>query len=147
MQAINKTAHIGGDRAGSVFRLYMGGSAIVTWFLAGEPKTMLSLASLAAPGTLLIWCLMFIGMAAMVDAVVNDFMPERFHWKSAVKQRHFILSGMAFCYVAQLYVAFSTVHSTGMLLYYLWNASAIMFISFVDAHQRSKDATCVITCT
>lgn len=147
MKTITNAAHLGSDRAGSVFRLYMGGSAIVTWFLAGEPKTMMSLAALTTPGNLLIWCLAIIGVAAMVDALVNDFMPQRFHWKAAVMQRHFILSAMAFCYVAQLYVAFSAMRTTGLLLYYLWNASAIMFISFVDAHQRSKDATCVITCS
>lgn len=53
---------------------------------------------------------------------------------------------MAFCYVAQLYVAYTHFRSTGLLIYYLWNAVFIVFISFVDAHQRSRDATCVVIC-
>lgn len=134
--------------AGSVFRLYMGGSAFVTWFLAlNEPRSMMSLAARTGAGHMLIWMLMIVGAFAVIDAIINDFLPQRFHWRAAVRQRHFILSAMAFCYVAQLYVEFSSLRSTGLLLYYLWNAAAITLISFVDAHQRSKDATCVITCS
>lgn len=144
---MQRTVHTGGDRAGSIFRLYMGGLAIVTWFMAmTEPRSMSSLAAASGAGEILAWLLMVIGSAAVVDALVNDFLPQRFHWRVAVRQRHFILAAMAFCYTAQLYVAFSSMRSTGLLLYYLWNAVSITFIQFVDAHQRSKDATCVITC-
>lgn len=147
-QMITGSAHTGGDRAGSVFRLYMGGSAIVTWYLAmTEPRSMVSQAASTQAGSTLVWCLLLVGLAAVVDAVVNDFLPDRFHWKTAVRQRHFILCTMAFCYVAQVFVAFSSLRSNGLLAYYLWNAVSIMFINFVDAHQRSRDATCVITCS
>lgn len=140
--------HNGRDRAGSIFRLHMGGMALATWFLAmSESRSMIAMAASGRAGHYLIWALFLVGIAAVADAVINDFMPERFHWKMAKKQRHFILSTMAFCYVAQLYVAYTSMDSVGLMLYYSWNATTIMFISFVDAHQRSKDATCVITCT
>lgn len=145
-QRLAKVIAHGTSRAGSVFRLYMGGGAIVTWILAmTEPRSLVSIAasSGAGAGSILVWSLFFIGVAAVIDAVVNDFLPSQFHWRAAVRQRHFILSAMAFCYVAQLYVAYTHMRSTGLLIYYLWNAGFIMFISFVDAHQRSKDATCV----
>jgi hypothetical protein len=36
---MSRTAHTGGDRAGSVFRVYMGGNAIVTWYIAmSDPR-------------------------------------------------------------------------------------------------------------
>lgn len=144
---VSTTKSYAGGGAGSVFRLYMGGSAFVTWYLAMfEPRSMMSLAASTEAGAALIWCLMLIGMAAVVDAVINDFLPQRFHWRVAVRQRHFILAAMAFCYVAQLYVA-SRMHSTGLLLIYLWNAIAITLIQFVDAQQRSKEATCATTCS
>lgn len=144
---MQKISHIGGDRAGSVFRLYMGGNALVSWYNAtNEPRSLSSLAASSPAGLMMIWLLAVIGIAAVVDAIVNDFLPQRFHWHLAVRQRHFILAGMAFCYVAQLYTEFFTLRSTGLLLSYGWNASIIMFIAFVDAHQRSKDATCVISC-
>lgn len=126
----------------------MGGSAFVTWFLAVfEPRSVMSLAATSSSaGVVMVWLLMLIGVAAVIDAVINDFLPPRFHWRVALRQRHFILAAMAFCYVAQLYVTFAHLRSTGLLLYYFWNAIAITLIQFVDAHQRSKDATCVITC-
>jgi hypothetical protein len=73
-------------------------------------------------------------------------MPKQFHWRVAVRQRHFILAAMAFCYVAQLYVAFLYLRSSGLLIHYLWNVFAIMAVAFFDAHQRSKDASCEIVC-
>ena len=142
-RAILRIPHTGADRAGSVFRVYMGGSAIVTWYIAmAEPRSLLHMVASTGQGAALIWMLMLVGLAALLDAIINDFMPPRFHWQAALHQRHFILAAMAFCYVAQLYVAFFGVRSTGLLLYYLWNAITIMAIAFVDAHRRSKDAQC-----
>jgi hypothetical protein len=77
---------------------------------------------------------------------VTYLAPERFHWRRARRERHFILTALAFCYVAQLYLAFYNFRSTGLLLYYLWNASMIMFVAFLDAHQRAKEGACAIPC-
>lgn len=136
-----------GPGAGSVFRMYMGGNAIVTWFIAmTDPRSLMHSVAATAEGAALIWLLMMVGAAAILDAVINDLLPQRFRWRVALRQRHFILAAMAFCYVAQLYVAFFNLRSTGLLLYYLWNAGMIMLAAFLDAHQRSKDASCVIVC-
>lgn len=134
--------------AGSVFRIYMGGNAVVTCFMAmTEGRSLMHVVAGSGEGAALIWLLMLAGAAAVIDAVVNDLLPKRFHWRVALRQRHFILAAMAFCYVAQLYVAFFSMRSTGLLLYYLWNAGMIMLAAFLDAHQRAKDATtCVIVC-
>ena len=135
----------GGDRAGSIFRMYMGGNAMVNAYLAiFEPRSLMFWVASTAEGAALIFLLAIVGCAALLDAVINDFMPDRFHWRVAVRQRHFILAAMAFCYVAQLYVAFLYLRSTWLLINYLWNVGAIMAVAFFDAHQRSKDASCVI---
>ena len=137
----------GGDRAGSVFRVYMGGNAMVNWYMAlYEPRSLMHLVASTSEGEALIWLLLFVGLAALLDALINDFMPSRFHWRVALRQRHFILTAMAFCYVAQLYVAFLYLRSSGLLIHYLWNVAAIMAVAFFDAQQRSKDASCVIVC-
>ncbi len=143
-----KLASTGGDRAGSVFRVYMGGISIVTWYIATtDARSLMYMVASSDQGAALVWLLMAVGVAALLDAVINDFLPDRFHWRVAIRQRHFILTAMAFCYVAQLYVAFYNLRSTGLLLYYLWNAAAIMFVAFIDAHQRLKDATtCATAC-
>lgn len=126
----------------------MGGAAIANWHMATyEPRSLMRLVSASAEGAMLIWLLAIVGLAALLDAVINDFLPPRFRWRVALRQRHFILAAMAFCYVAQLYVAFIYMRSSaGLLLQYLWNVAAIMAVAFFDAHQRSKDASCVIVC-
>lgn len=135
------------SRAGAVFRIYMGGNAFVSWFVGmTDPRSLMHLVMSTTEGAVLVWLLMAAGAAAVVDAVLNDILPTRWHWRVALRQRHFILFAMAFCYVAQLYVAFFYLRSSGLLLYYLWNAGMIMLAAFLDAHQRSKDATCVIVC-
>jgi hypothetical protein len=143
---MNGQSHTGGDRAGSIFRTYMGGNAIVTWYIGmTDPRSLMHLVASTGEGAVVLWLLMLFGAAALLDAVINDFLPERFHWRIALRQRHFILAAMAFCYVAHLYVAVFSLRSTGLLLHYLWSALTIMAVAFIDAHQRSKDAQCA-TC-
>lgn len=133
-------------RAGAACRIYMGGNAIVTWYMAmTDPRSLMHIVASTDEGGALVWLLMLIGACAVVDAIVNDLAPARFHWHVARRQRHFLLAVMAFCYIAQLYVAFYSFRSTGLLLYYLWNAGAIMLMACLDAHQRSRDS-CAITC-
>lgn len=138
-----KSAHT----CGSAIRAYMGGNAFIAWFNAtNEPYSLMGQTATIPAGLMFLWLLMISGMALLVDVIINDILPERFHWRVAVHQRHLILSSMAFCYVAQLYVAFYSLRSTGLLIYYLWNAGTLMYIALVDAHQRSKDATCQVIC-
>lgn len=141
-----RTPHHGARRAGSACRIYMGGNAIVTWYIAmTDPRSLMHVVASTGEGGALVWLLMLLGACAVVDAVINDVAPKRYHWRVALRQRHFILTAMAFCYMAQLYVAFYSFRSTGLLLYYLWNAGVIMLAAFLDAHQRSRDS-CAITC-
>lgn len=132
--------------AGSAFRFYVGGNAIVSWYVAmTDPRALLHLVAATPEGSALVWSVMLIGAWALVDALINDVLPSRFSWPLAQRQRHFILAGMAFCYMAQLYIAFYTSRPAALLLYYTWNAGAIMVVAFVDATQRAKDQECKIT--
>lgn len=145
MRTLSQNSGYGVDRAGSVFRIYMGGHAVINWIIAmTDPRSLVHGAASTIEGEVLASLLMLVGVAAMLDAAVNDFMPDRFHWRVALRQRHFILTAMAFCYAAQLFTAFSQHVSTGLLLPDLWSACSIMFVAFIDAHQRNKDAQCAI---
>ena len=134
------------QRSGSVFRIYVGGNAIVSWYVAlTDPRSLMHAVTASDQGAMLIWLLAVLGAAAVLDAVINDLAPRKFHWRVALRQRHFILTAMAFCYLAQLYLAcIYNFRSTGLLMYYLWNAGMIMLAAFLDAHQRSKDYSCSI---
>ncbi len=132
--------------AGSIFRFYIGGNAIVSWYVAlTDPRALLHLVASTPEGQVLVWAVMLIGAWALVDALINDVLPVRYHWPLALRQRHFILAGMAFCYMAQLYIAYYTSRPASLLVYYTWNAVAIMVVAFIDATQRAKDHECKIT--
>lgn len=127
--------------------MYVGGSAILNGFLAHyESRSLMHLVASFPEGAVLISILTLVGVAVLMDALINDFLPARFDWAAAVRLRHFLLAALAFCYVAQLYVVFQYLRSPGLLIHYLWSAGAIIAVAFFDAHQRSKDATCVIAC-
>lgn len=132
--------------AGSVFRFYIGGNAIVSWYVAmTDPRSLLHLIASTPEGMVLAWAVMLVGAWALADAVINDVLPCRFRWPLALAQRHFILVGMAFGYIAQLYIAVSTGRPASLLVYYVWHTSVIMVVAFIDATQRSKDQACKIT--
>lgn len=133
------------QRSGSIFRIYMGGAAIVSWYIAmTDPSALMHSAASTVDGASAVWALMVLGGCALVDAVVNDILPERWHWRVAVRQRHYILVGMAFCYLAQIYTAFELGRHISLAYSYVWNASLLMLAAFIDAHQRLKDAKCQI---
>lgn len=131
---------------GSAFRFYVGGNAVVSWYVAmTDPRALMHLVASTVDGAVLVWAVMPIGVWALFDAIINDVLPERFHWRVALRQRHYILVALAFCYMAQLYIAFYTTRPASLLIYYTWNAAAIMFVAFIDAHQRAKDIACKTT--
>lgn len=137
----------GGERAGSIFRVYMGGNALVSGYMSlCEPRSLVYLVASTTGGSLLIAFLALAGAAAIFDAVINDFMPARFHWRTALRLRHWILAVLAFGYGAQLHVAFFDLGSPALLVQYIWNVFVIMALAYFDAHQRSKDASCVMSC-
>lgn len=132
---------------GTAFRTYMGGVAVLDWFLSTtEPQSILHQISETTDGRIVLALLALLGISAMVDAILNDFLPHKYCWRAGLKHRHFVLTGMAFCNIAQIYVAFYHVRATGFLLYCMWNALTLVCVAFVDAAQRSKDASCVIVC-
>jgi hypothetical protein len=133
-------------RSGSLFRIFMGGAAVISWIIAmtDENALMYSVAS-TADGASAIWALMILGACLMADAVFNDILPDRWHWRVALRQRHYLLVGMAFCYLAQIYTAFELGRHISLVYDYLWRASIIMLAAFYDAHQRLKDAKCQIS--
>lgn len=131
-------------RSGSVFRIYIGGAAMVSWYTAMfDPSALMHSVASTVDGAMAIWALMALGACSVVDAVFNDVLPDRYHWRVAMRQRHYILVGMAFCYLAQIYTAFTLGKHISLTYGYLWNASMIMLAAFYDANQRLKDAKCL----
>lgn len=131
------------QRDGSMFRIYIGGLAIIALYMSVEVPDSLSYAvASTSDGAMLILAQAFLGGCAIVDAVVNDLLPARWHWRLALRQRHYIMVGMAFCFLTQIFSALWQSRLTGLEAYYTWNAAMIMIAAFPDAYQRLKDVKC-----
>lgn len=137
------------DRALPLLRLYMGGNAIVAWHNATtNPSALLyRVAFGSSDGQTLVWFMGFFGLALIADLFINDILPEKYHWKGALKYRHFLLLALAFCYIAQLFVGSMGGQVLHLLIYNLWNAGMIMMAAFLDAKSRSRNSLCVVTCS
>jgi hypothetical protein len=131
------------QRDGSMFRIYIGGLAIIALYMSIEVPDSLSYSvASTSDGAMLIWAQAILGACAIVDAIVNDLLPARWHWRLALRQRHYIMVGMAFCFLTQIFSAIWQSRITGLEAYYIWNASMIMLAAFPDAYQRLKEAKC-----
>ncbi|MDQ2821770.1 MAG: hypothetical protein M3Y65_15485 [Pseudomonadota bacterium] len=131
------------QRDGSMFRIYIGGLAIIALYMSIEVQDSLSYSvASTADGAMLIWMQAVLGGCAIFDAIVNDLLPARWHWRLALRQRHYIMVGMAFCFLTQIFSALLQSRLTGLEAYYIWNASMIMLAAFPDAYQRMKEAKC-----
>ena len=131
------------DYALSVLRLYMGGNAVVTWHNAvSEPQSLIAITTQGTDARALVWLLGLVGAMMVIDVIINDVMPKRFTWSRALKNRHYLFSALAFCYVSQLFVGVMSHQGVALLIYYIWNASVIIVASFLDAKKRSRDAGC-----
>lgn len=130
-------------RDGSMFRIYIGGLAIIALYTSiWVPDSLSARVASTTDGATLIWAQSLLGAFAIIDAVVNDLLPPHWHWHLAMRQRHYLMVGMAFCFLAQIFTAVWQDRLTGIEAYYTLNAVMIMLAAFPDAHQRLKDAKC-----
>jgi hypothetical protein len=134
--------------ASSVLRMFMCGLALISGYIAlAEPRSLAFLAAArSSDGYNLTLALSAFAIVGLLDVVINDLLPDQVQWATSRNLRHFGYCSMAFCYIAQLFVAHAAVRSPGLTAYYLWNAGTIMFVVFWDANLRSKDATCKLAC-
>lgn len=129
-----------------MFRIYIGGLAIIALYMSiWVPDSLSASVASTSDGAMLIWLQAVLGGCAIVDAVLNDVLPAQWHWHLALQQRHYIMVGMAFFFLTQIFTAVWQGRLTGLETYYFWNALAIMLAAFPDAYQRLKDATCQTT--
>lgn len=131
------------QRDGSMFRIFVGGMALIALYMSIEvPESLSYSVASTSDGAALIWAQAFLGACAIVDAIVNDLLPAHWHWRFALRQRHYVMVGMAFCFLTQIFSAVWQGRLTGLETYYTWNAVMIMIAAFPDAYQRLKDAKC-----
>lgn len=127
--------------ASSVFRFFLCGFALITAQIGlTDSRSLLYLVASKNDGYLLTWMMVAMAIVGIFDVLMNDIHTDFIKWDFVQNWRHFGFSALAFCYVAQIFVAQKSVSSPGLTAYYIWNALAIMLIVFIDANQRSKNS-------
>lgn len=132
--------------AGSVFRLYACGLAMLMWYLGFfEGRSLNSLVAATEEGSMILWAMLICGVIGVLDVFLNDYTAafrKRPLFESARTYRHFGLSGLAFCHTCFVFIAVLKIGSPPLAIFSFWNAAFIVAFSLIDAQQRSKDAVC-----
>lgn len=133
--------------ASAVFRLFVCGLAVLTWFLGmTEPRSMISQVAQFPDGQVVLWLMLVCGLIGLFDVWANDMKRGPIRMESTRTYRHFGFSALAFCYAALVLVAHLKLQSIGLSAYYLWNALLVVTFALIDAHQRSKELSCRQVC-
>lgn len=121
-----------------LYRLSLFSLAIVIWAMTMlEPRSLMAQFGTTTGAGMLSSVAGALGVIGVIDVIINDILPERFQWQAAKHHRHMILVALAFCYVAQLYIAFTAFKSLELNVFYCWNATSLLSLALVDAHQRN----------
>ena len=103
----------------------LGYGPVLTAVFASEngPRTLLSLAFI------------ILGLLALVDLVINEFLPERFVLKSTLRRRHAIYAGIAIC--DTLGAIQAGIYGNPVFLFFFAGSVVAAFVAgFADIFKR-----------
>jgi len=126
--------------AAVLYRLTMCSLGVVLWVISTlDARSLMAQFATHDYGSFLCAATGILGLIGMVDVLINDVLNEKFNWRPAYRHRHLILVGLAFCYIAQVYIGSTSFKSLGLNLFASWNAVSLLSLAFIDAAQRSKE--------
>lgn len=122
----------------SSYRIFIYGFGLCLGYLGlTDSHSLMHQASQQRDGTLLIWMIIAVSGIGFIDLFMNQSHRQR---APCLKQnRHFILAGLAFCFLAMLYVGYSNIRSDGVLIFYLWPGVCTMGVALLDARKRKGE--------
>lgn len=133
--------------ASALFRTYVCGLAVMTWFIAfNEGRSLTALIARSGEGVCVLWLMLACGLLGILDVILNDLALCWLRFEYARTHRHFGFSALAFCFAWQAFIAALNIKSAWMAAFSLWNALSVVAFSLIDAHQRSKDSVCLQAC-
>jgi hypothetical protein len=134
------------DRDPVILRAYIGVNSVVAWYNAtiGAGSVLGETARRIDGGTAFVWAMGLMGLCVVLDAVINDVMPERFKWLLALRKRHFFLFALGACHMALPFMSSSTSSTYPLVYYCLSQVFFIGLASMSDAKRRQRDFGCAI---
>lgn len=122
----------------SSYRIFIYGFGLCLGYLGlTDSHSLMYQASQQRDGTLLIWAIIGVSLLGLIDVLVNRSHSQRV--PCLKHHRHFILAGLAFCFLAMLYVGYSNIRSDGVLIFYLWPGVCTMGVALLDARKRKGE--------
>lgn len=129
-------------------RFYAGGDAVISWYNAlNDPQAKLFKIAQQPDAAVLIWAMGIIGVALVVDALMNDVTPAclniggvsiPLHWKKAFEHRHWLFVMLALSYAAHPYIAERAGYAVSSVTFFYWNAFQNIVLAFFDVKQRAR---------
>lgn len=124
---------------GSILRLFFSLLTLHTWYCGMfDPRTLHYMVTTMA-GNLGVWIITLfgcLGLAALLDGFINDFLPRQFSIKPLLKSRHLVFMAIAILNSSELFVAVRYVESWGLTLYCLLITTFVVITAFSDIKAR-----------
>ncbi len=124
---------------GSILRLFFSLLTLHTCFCGlFDARTLHYMVTIKAGvmGTWVIVAFGALGLMALADTFVNDFLPKGYSMLTLQKSRHLIFMSIAILNCAELFVAVRLVESWGLVLYCLLVSSFVVITAFSDIQHR-----------
>ena len=125
-------AHVGGGSP--MFRLCL---LLLVWsscLFVGVPES--TFGNLLKDAPIIGWTMFAITSASIVETLLNDFLPDRFHWEFALKWRHISIMICAGFFLSLIFLITQSKISNLIMPYYVVMAFFLVWNAYLDIWRR-----------
>ena len=136
------------DYSMALLRFYTGGDAILAWYQSfSDPGARMFRIAQNQDNAIMIWLLGIIGVALVLDVIINDITPETItigkwtftlRWQKAFEQRHLLFVMIAVSYLAHPFLSDAAGKPVEGIYFLYWNALQAIVLAFFDVKLRTR---------
>ena len=121
------------------YRLFIYGFGLCVGYLGiTDHHSLMYAAGQERDGMALIYIIIAASVVGLIEMALNT---ERRTRAACLKNhRHFILLALAFCFLGQLFVAYDSIRSGGVTIFYTWPGIVTMWAAISDARKRGRES-------
>lgn len=131
----------GPDSAYWFSRLFLAGSVVISGLISLFSTRSINHQLLAESGWMGFagsWCMVVIAAIIVLDVIVNDIMPARFHLVSTKRHRAMLFMGLALGEASLLFISVKGGDVDPLHLRYLWQIVGSVFLAWLDMFARCR---------
>jgi hypothetical protein len=132
----------------ALLRFYAGGDAILAWYQSfSDPGARMFRIAQYQDNAVMIWLLGIIGVALVLDVIINDLTPETItvgkwgftlRWQKAFEHRHLLFVMIAVSYAAHPFLSNAAGRVVEGAAFLYWNALQAIILAFFDVKLRTR---------